>query len=378
MHVAKKVRASLFFNSIFVFLGLCSLEQVTGEPNGPVQVFILAGQSNMEGKGFPRPLSWQLGQAKYRERYLRFIKDGDDEAFLKTLHSSLAKNSRQPEYAWAERKDVWVDFHEQHGNLKVGYSPNRDCFGPEFNFGQVMGDLFEEPVLLIKTAWGGKALGREFLPPSLRNTNKKIKALAVREKKTVQEILDTYGVFYDLMIDEIKQSLLQLQKNHPDYQEQGYEIKGMVWFQGWNDLFDENYRKGYESNLTALIRDIRKDLNVPDLPVVIGQNGHDGDKKGAYPTDKDGNPDNHAIIRKAQWDAAQVSGFEGTVVCIRTAPFWDMDADAIYYGPGSWKKDVDKWRQFGDDRPYHYLGSPWFFAQTGTAFGQAMRLLLEQ
>ena len=83
---------------------------------------------------------------------------------------------------------------------------------------------------------------------------------------------------------------------------------------------------------------VLKDLNVPDLPVVIGQNGHDGDKKGAYPTDKDGNPNNHAVIRKAQWDAAQVSDFDGTVVCIRTAPFWDMDADAIYYGPGSWKK----------------------------------------
>jgi len=124
MQFVKKVGASLFLNSIFVFLGFCSLEQVTGEPNGPVKVFILAGQSNMEGKGFPRPLSWQVGQVKYRDRYQRFIKDGQYEAFLKTLHASLAENPRKPEYAWAERKDVWVDFHEQHGNLKVGYSPN--------------------------------------------------------------------------------------------------------------------------------------------------------------------------------------------------------------------------------------------------------------
>ena len=47
MQFSKKVSASLFFNSMFVFLGLCSLEQVTGEPNGLVKVFILAGQSNM-------------------------------------------------------------------------------------------------------------------------------------------------------------------------------------------------------------------------------------------------------------------------------------------------------------------------------------------
>ena len=55
-----------------------------------------------------------------------------------------------------------------------------------------------------------------------------------------------------------------------------------------------------------------------------------------------------------------------------------MEADAIYNGEGGWQKDVDKWRQFGNDRPYHYLGSPWFFAQTGTGFGEAMVRLLEK
>ena len=34
----------------------------------PVKVFILAGQSNMEGKGFPRPLAWQVSQPAYQER----------------------------------------------------------------------------------------------------------------------------------------------------------------------------------------------------------------------------------------------------------------------------------------------------------------------
>ncbi|MCP4772595.1 MAG: sialate O-acetylesterase, partial [Planctomycetes bacterium] len=39
-----------------------------------VKVFILAGQSNMEGRGFPEPLAWQVSQEKYRERYTHFIK----------------------------------------------------------------------------------------------------------------------------------------------------------------------------------------------------------------------------------------------------------------------------------------------------------------
>ena len=54
-----------------------------------------------------------------------------------------------------------------------------------------------------------------------------------------------------------------------------------------------------------------------------------------------------------------------------------MEADAIYTGPGGWSKDVDKWRQFGNDRAYHYYGSPWCFAQIGTGFGNAMLELVK-
>ena len=114
-----------------------------------MKVFILAGQSNMEGKGFPQPLAWQVSQPAYRER-------------------SLTEDPKAPLYLWSSRSDVWVYFHDRHGDFSVGYSPNKDCFGSELNMGHVLGYSFEEPVCLIKTAWGGKALGRGFLPPSMR------------------------------------------------------------------------------------------------------------------------------------------------------------------------------------------------------------------
>ena len=49
-----------------------------------IKVFILAGQSNMEGRGFPEPLSWQVTQKEFRTR--------------STPHHSLAKpkNVRNP------------------------------------------------------------------------------------------------------------------------------------------------------------------------------------------------------------------------------------------------------------------------------------------
>jgi hypothetical protein len=83
------------------------------------------------------------------------------------------------------------------------------------------------------------------------------------------------------------------------------------------------------------------------------------------------------VIKKAQAAVANDPEFVGSVVCVKTDRFWDAQAHAIYSGPGGWRKDVNKWRHFGNDHPYHYYGSPWTFAQIGTAFGQGMIELLQ-
>ena len=100
----------------------------------PIKVFILAGQSNMEGKAKVALLDYQAKQPETRDLFKHLRKDDK----------------------WIERDDVWIKFLERKGKLTVGYgSPN--CVGPELGFGTVVGDHFREQVLLIKTAWGGKA-----------------------------------------------------------------------------------------------------------------------------------------------------------------------------------------------------------------------------
>ena len=59
-----------------------------------MKVFVLVGQSNMEGRGFPEPLAWQVSQKKYRERYTHFIKDGDFEAFTRKVAETTDPNDR--------------------------------------------------------------------------------------------------------------------------------------------------------------------------------------------------------------------------------------------------------------------------------------------
>ena len=65
---------------------------------------------------------------------------------------------------------------------------------------------------------------------------------------------------------------------------------------------------------------------------------------------------------------------------MRTSKYWDKEAAAAF--AKHWSdpntRDVQRWRQYGNDRPYHYLGSPNFFNDIGIAFGQSMIGLIER
>lgn len=379
-----------------------------------IKVFILAGQSNMEGRGFPEPLSWQITQKQYRERYTHFIKDGDYDAFAKKVTETSDPSDRRktPTYLWSTRQDVWINYLGKHGDLTVGYGAPREGFGPEFNFGHVVGNHYDEQVLLIKTSWGGRALARGFLPPSsmlsdaeyakqaadlnavnkawneaepakIGAYNKKVteqnktakkkrslRKFKPREMVTTEQYKDQYGKDYRNMVSEVHGCLAEIGKRFPGYKNQGYEFEGFVWFQGWNDQYQDRWLT-YEKNMANFIRDVRKEFKAPNMAFVIGQMGHDGMKE-----DKEDSPRDY--IKKAQAKVPELPEFKGNAVCVTTDNFWDMEAHAIYTGPGGWSKDVEKWRQFGNDRGYHYYGSPWFFAQAGTAFGEAMLDLLKK
>ncbi len=381
--------------------------------SGKVKVFILAGQSNMEGKGFPDPLAWQITQKKYRERYTHFIKGGDYDAFTKTVRETSDPDDKRstPTYRWSTRHDVWVNYLGKHGDLTVGYGTPQDGFGPEFNFGHVLGNYCDEQVLIIKTSWGGRALARGFLPPSsmlhdkeyathaaaqnaeteawnaaeparieaynkrvtesnrTSDKKKRLRTFKPREIVTTEQYKDQFGKDYRNMVKEVHECLAAIGDRFPGYRNQGYEIAGFVWFQGWNDQYQDRWLT-YEANMANFIRDVRKEFNAPKMPFVIGQMGHDGMKP-----DKEGSPRDY--IKKAQAAVPEYPEFAGNTLCVKTDKFWDMEAHAIYTGPGGWSKDVDKWRQFGNDRPYHYYGSPWCFAQIGTAFGEGMIELLK-
>ncbi|MGQ7871024.1 sialate O-acetylesterase [Sunxiuqinia sp. sy24] len=48
------------------------------------------------------------------------------------------------------------------------------------------------------------------------------------------------------------------------------KIKGILWHQGESDSITEELAEGYEGKLHQLIADLRADLNIPDLPFIVG------------------------------------------------------------------------------------------------------------
>lgn len=323
-----------------------------------VKVFVLAGQSNMEGKAPNELLEHQATNPKTRD-----------------LFAHLRKEEK-----WIVRDDVFVKFLDRSGGLTIGFgSPGKT--GPELEFGTALGNHFTEPVLLIKTAWGGHSLFKNFRSPSARlPSDEKLQAELEQaqdrvqkenEKRkrndplpTMEDIKQSYGSSYRQMLAEVKATLENCETLFPPLQGKTLELAGFVWFQGWNDQYGA--QDEYASNMTHFIQDVRRDLKAPKLPFVIAAMGQNGSKPAQGPL---------LTIREAQLSMNDVPEFQGNVKAFRTDVLVDKAAEDLY---PHWKERFEEWKLIGGDHPYHYLGSAIWFNRIGKAMGDAMLELLQE
>jgi alpha-galactosidase len=341
MSSAVPCRGALLWASFLILVAVRSLD--AEEAKARVKVFILAGQSNMEGKAKVSLLEHQVKQPATRGLFQHHEKDGK----------------------WVERDDVHIKFLDRKGKLTVGYgSPG--CIGPELELGHVLGNRYEEPVLLIKTAWGGRSLYRDFRPPGagLPPEAALAKLLAEARKKkpeaTMEDVKEPFGASYRAMLEEVKTTLANLKQHFPALDGRGHELAGFIWFQGWNDMIDPEHTAEYAANLAHFIRDVRKDLAAPALPFVVGQMGVDGLKPSA----------GIQRFKDAQAAVLDVPEFKGNVALVKTDIHWDLEAERVY--KKGWREHLDEWNKVGSDWPFHYLGSARTLCAIGKAFGEAV------
>ena len=382
----------------------------------PLKVYILAGQSNMEG------------HAKVET----FGYIGEDPKTKPLLKDMVGRDGKPKtcDKVWISYSTGFRTFGEGFGKLTTGYgarnNPSQDGgkIGPEFTFGIYMQKHVKEPILIIKTAWGGKSLHTDFRPPS---------AGAYELPRRTQEIWDKHPngahgvpkqadrkawmdknnaatrVYYDKMMTHVKHVLKDIKRVYPGYKKsQGYKLAGFVWFQGWNDMCDQGtYPHGVKGNRYGLyselmghfIRDVRKDLNAPKLPFVIGVLGVDG--VGGQRKD----------FQDAMAAPAAMPEFKGNVTAVQTGLYWEKPLGEIDAKRGKvrqmgWflrskhkdypnkdgsmskeaqKKYVDEfkaklitaedeamWKRGASNAGYHYLGCAKTMAQIGKAFADAL------
>jgi len=211
---------------LFIATLLVSVSAMAAEK--PLRVYLLAGQSNMDGRGDGSKLS--AGETK------RLVELGDRARFI---------------YNGQEAGPLSVTVPAAHIAKKFSLETT---FGPELFFGLSLAEAHpDERFLFIKRSRGGTSLYGCWNPDWSA------------EKAKVTDELE-YPKLYQEFERDIDRALKGLDGVD-------YEFSGMLWVQGEADSGVKKYgpkpAETYGENLTKLVSSIREHTITPDLPFVL-------------------------------------------------------------------------------------------------------------
>jgi alpha-galactosidase len=389
-----------------VGIGVIALITVGTAMARPLKIYILAGQSNMEGHAHVDTIP-EIGKESATRPLLDMMLDSEGQ------------------HRVCER--VWISYLTakkgervlKEGKLTTGYGSftKGPKIGPEFTFGLTLEERMSNPVLLIKTAWGGTSLYKNWRPPRAGPIELTVQQVEAGKEKgadldqMLAKARDGSGALYQAMIEHVQDVLANIKRIYPEYDdEQGYEIAGFVWFQGWNDKVNSGAYPNrdnpggydlYTELLAHFIRDIRKDLGVSSMPFVIGVMGQNGPIDINHPRDK--NEHKNYYFRKAQAATAELPEFKGGVKVVLTEKYWDsklgdvglklakvkdhkrvlsrdksLSKEAVKVATEEYRKklisdeEMEMYEKGASNAGFHYYGSAKIFAQFGVAFAEAL------
>ncbi|MBE7078182.1 MAG: sialate O-acetylesterase [Clostridiales bacterium] len=175
------------------------------------QVIILAGQSNASGCSRDEYLKKNVSSEKYAE-----YQKGYDNVYINYLSGE-------------NRSEEFVKCAPLQGEIAGG-------FGPELGLAEKLNELYpDEMFFIVKCAWGGSNLFKQWLSPSSKG-------------KT--------GELYRQFVTYVETSIQYLKSKN-------YEVKieSMCWMQGESDALSVESSERYGEHLNNLITDIRENFS---------------------------------------------------------------------------------------------------------------------
>lgn len=145
------------------------------------------------------------------------------------------------------------DAKRQYGN----FARPEGGFGPEISFARSLAVGAPRPLAVLKVAFSGTSVAKDWGP-------------------TLQ---DPDGACYDALVDEYRKAIVAATKK-------GITLRprALVWVQGESDATAEHAPR-YEGNLRAMLERLRRDLEAPDLVLLLGVNTRFGNGKNPHMPD---------------------------------------------------------------------------------------------
>ena len=188
-------------------------------PSGPLQVFVLSGQSNMVGWGNSLELD-SVARFGHDQRLWMF-EDG----------------------AWRPLKP-----HRRPSNAqRTQWGIKEFTFGPEIGFAHA-----------IAAAWPGRRIG--IVKQAVGGTGIMAWAPEWNEEDAAITGDAAKGPLYAKLVGKAQAAL----------NAESVELRGFLWLQGAKDMRDVRAASRYADNLAELAAALRRDLGVADLPALIG------------------------------------------------------------------------------------------------------------
>ncbi len=195
-----------------------------------IDVWVLAGQSNMQGVGDiagalpPDELVWNFtsaGQWEIAEEPLHRLWES-----YTPIHQVLMRGGQTEELRAKSDAEMAAEDAKRHWGSTLGIA-----------FGKVMANELSRPIGLISAAHGGTSLDQ--WSPDLKDQGG--------------------NSLYGAMLQRIKDA--------------GGNLRGILWYQGESDAWDTPTAITYADRFANWVERVRIDLNKPDLPVLTVQIG---------------------------------------------------------------------------------------------------------